>query len=340
MSLTTSAQETHSFSKPLKLLKVEKSDSPSDSLLVYSANKRVKFVPKSEFSVSQTLQQTLNNGYQVVNTPIHINRTDGIFQDGFKLLSPSRYTSLQDGYFRIYNYDGSGETTFSNGSIHYSQNGENLHITFPTIDNNLNLPLSINGVFADTNGNIQISAGGAQNLQEVIDTGNTVTNSIAQFRNSPFTTASEIAYNGFTSITPSLGERSLLQQGLVTSSKGYGPSEISIRMGYHNIAFSKNTGRIQILTTPDVADVLNSDIKISLPYQKPTGNYFFATTDDIKELATSNPTSTALTNSDLNSIYPTAHLGLRVHCIDISEGAVIYEKVSNGWVKYSVEFMP
>lgn len=48
-----------------------------------------------------------------------------------------------------------------------------------------------------------------------------------------------------------------------------------------------------------------------------------------------NPTSTALSAATLNSTYPGATIGFKVHALSISGGGLIYEKTSTGWCQHS-----
>ena len=48
-----------------------------------------------------------------------------------------------------------------------------------------------------------------------------------------------------------------------------------------------------------------------------------------------NATTSALSGTALNSAYPSAIAGFRVHCLSISGGAIVYEKTTGGWIQYS-----
>jgi hypothetical protein len=48
-----------------------------------------------------------------------------------------------------------------------------------------------------------------------------------------------------------------------------------------------------------------------------------------------NATISALSGTALNSAYPSAIAGFRVHCLSISGGAIVYEKTTGGWIQYS-----
>jgi len=63
--------------------------------------------------------------------------------------------------------------------------------------------------------------------------------------------------------------------------------------------------------------------------------YLMANGSALSNIAT-NATTTALSLATLNSTYPTAIIGFRVHCINITIQKVIYEKTSTGWVNYSI----
>lgn len=53
-----------------------------------------------------------------------------------------------------------------------------------------------------------------------------------------------------------------------------------------------------------------------------------------------NSTTTALTSTDLNSVYSTASPGYRVIASSVSGGGLIYEKTSTGWIQYAVTIVP
>jgi len=66
-----------------------------------------------------------------------------------------------------------------------------------------------------------------------------------------------------------------------------------------------------------------------------SSQYLMANGTAASNIAT-NTTTTALSLATLNSLYSTAIIGFRVHCISITAGKLIYEKTSTGWVSYSV----
>ncbi|BFM41718.1 hypothetical protein CFS9_03590 [Flavobacterium sp. CFS9] len=74
----------------------------------------------------------------------------------------------------------------------------------------------------------------------------------------------------------------------------------------------------------------------TFPSRAEAGSYTVAMTSD---LAIDNPTSTSLSPNTLNSKYPYAVNGFRVHCPSISTGALIYEKMSTGWLEISASIV-
>lgn len=49
-----------------------------------------------------------------------------------------------------------------------------------------------------------------------------------------------------------------------------------------------------------------------------------------------NTTTTALSESDLDTAYPSVITGFKVYCEDITPTALIYEKTPSGWVSYEI----
>lgn len=85
------------------------------------------------------------------------------------------------------------------------------------------------------------------------------------------------------------------------------------------------------ISTPAIDDLL---IGTDVGNNDLTKNF---TIDSILSLGVeTNATTTALSLSTLNSAYPDAITGFKVHCISITAGKLIYEKTSTGWVSYSV----
>lgn len=85
------------------------------------------------------------------------------------------------------------------------------------------------------------------------------------------------------------------------------------------------------ISNPDVDDVLlGTDVENS----NATKNFTIQSVLGLNVVT--NTTTTALSLSTLNSTYPNAITGFRVHCASITAGKLIYEKISTGWVSYSV----
>jgi hypothetical protein len=168
------------ITKPLQLSAVNKGFA-SDSVLVWGKDKIVKFVPKSSFAAGASTHITAGynvtiNGSGDVNNPYLINSsypTNGISY------SDNPFTAYcfiyPDRGFQYYkqkspsNEGRSAQATYSDSSINYSlqtseSNGVNigLELKFPkpiSSYRTYTLPVSVNGNFADINGNITMSAG-------------------------------------------------------------------------------------------------------------------------------------------------------------------------------------
>ena len=57
-----------------------------------------------------------------------------------------------------------------------------------------------------------------------------------------------------------------------------------------------------------------------------------ATREWIESNIVTNNSTVALTESDLNTAYPSAIIGFKVYAIDIIAGATLYTKISTNWV--------
>lgn len=65
-------------------------------------------------------------------------------------------------------------------------------------------------------------------------------------------------------------------------------------------------------------------------------NGSFADTNGNIETTVNNTTTTPLSSSDLDTAYPSATIGFRVHALSIAGGAIVYEKSATGWIQQSV----
>lgn len=168
-SLQMSAQSTTYFSKPVELGKVPASESKADSVLVQGTDRIIKFVPRSEFEGSQTLDQTLANGNTAMDKTITLQTTIGETStiSGSSLVldkSPTESFHVENNRFK-YRYENKG-TTIENIFNLPDINGSETYLTtensFKTIDGQ-----SIVG-----SGNIEISSV-LQTVDNVLATGNT-----------------------------------------------------------------------------------------------------------------------------------------------------------------------
>lgn len=73
----------------------------------------------------------------------------------------------------------------------------------------------------------------------------------------------------------------------------------------------------------------------SVPYDYPKRVFKFSVVQVFN-----NSTTTALSNANLNSTYPYAIVGDRIHCTAIAGAPTIYEKTSTGWVAQAVTVVP
>ncbi|WP_276380937.1 hypothetical protein [Flavobacterium sp. H4147] len=212
-------------------------------------------------------------------------------------------------------------------------------------------PISINGQFADPNGNITISStGDTQNLQSVIDNGNEVRDKGISFRNS------EASYNvNLLQDTDDylLVKGNLKAYGTLKATELIATSQIntpSINIGNFSGGQGLNFGINYISNASGNFDLfvaeefhVNANViffrtsvgSFNFPSDKPNGNYTLATLDDLLEVF-DNPTTTDLSAADLNTNYTQAKKGDSVHCLNIASGGKIYTKTTSGWVSQSV----
>lgn len=106
--------------------------------------------------------------------------------------------------------------TTPNGNLEISttQITTSYSIEYPDVPlGDYTMPLSVNNIFADVNGNIDLSSIEAQTLQDVIDLGNTATDVPIIFENSSNSNTTYINDNGVTVITDT-GEASVSASGI------------------------------------------------------------------------------------------------------------------------------
>ncbi|MBS7233606.1 hypothetical protein KHA90_21565 [Flavobacterium psychroterrae] len=185
--------------KPLQLNTVKKGLT-NDSILVWGEDKVVKFMPKSSFGSKSSANITAGynvtvNGSGDVNNPYVINAsypTNGAsYSDNPFTAYCFIYPDRGFQYYKQQSPDNEGrsiQTTYADSSIKYSlqapeSNSVNIgfELKFPKPISSYytrTLPISVNGNFADINGNIALSQNAATStLQSVINAGNFITNS-------------------------------------------------------------------------------------------------------------------------------------------------------------------
>jgi hypothetical protein len=98
-------------------------------------------------------------------------------------------------------------------------------------------------------------------------------------------------------------------------------------------------GRKQLRTIDSVGDLVDVELSTNqntLEVSINENNLISFIQDNQTVTIATNSTTTGLSLATLNSTYPTANIGFRVHCMSIVAGRLIYEKTSTGWVSYSV----
>lgn len=210
VTLQMSAQSTTYFSKPLELERVPASTSKSDSVLVRGTDKIMKFVPRSEFGGSaKTFDEVLGAGPIATDkaaiwrySPEGGAGASGVTAIGPMLVQLQDQTKVPDSV-KTATIDPTGiniqglsnnayasdlkwdRLMFSNRSL--ADNSDTFTFIHTREDNGTDpvqtvvklpkntgeyyLPLTINGYPADRTGNIEISGGGSQDLQSVLNTG-------------------------------------------------------------------------------------------------------------------------------------------------------------------------
>jgi len=116
--------------------------------------------------------------------------------------------------------------------------------------------------------------------------------------------------------------------GKVSGLNAAAENTITISDGVGNIALTKSTtGELKV---PNLTQALiisgGATSLINKTYADNMG-------------AVDNATTTVLSGTALNSAYPNAINGFRVHCKSISTGVLTYEKTSTGWIQYAVSIV-
>jgi hypothetical protein len=202
---------------------------------------------------------------QTLNIPVYAPTFDDILANGNT--ATQKAGVIVDGAFTVGASDNSGSIQLASGdggglNTHiawqtangfvaiYSDlinSGNLLSLHFPNYNGNVKFPISVNGNFADTTGNITV-AGGSQNLQQVTDVGNTTTNPII---------ISNLGAS--TSIYPDYHEIAL--------------SNYATDYGYNYISFIDTTSGNGInIQFPSVGTLVNT-YTLNFPLNLPTSSY-------------------------------------------------------------------
>lgn len=313
--------------KPLQLNTVNKGFA-SDSVLVWGKDKIVKFMPKSEFSsgITPNIDQVLGAGYLAtdkaiilrysdISTPLISGLGPGIFQMQNNT-NPSIHKEIFLDPTTLSIFNGKGNDEFiriKKDSIIFSDRSDDgreskatvrrepitnglandieTDIILPQTDGTFYLPLSVNGISADSSGNIAIE-GGAQNFEQILTEGNTTTKDFYQI----FSDQGVSVKNGIF--------RSDLPYDNYTAING---TELNIDgVTKQNIGFQVGEGAAYIRAQGQGAP-FDYNLMFKFPIEKPNPNhpfkktYTLATTDDLAAMVTTNGTVTGTQTLKLES---------------------------------------
>ncbi|WP_123774011.1 hypothetical protein [[Flexibacter] sp. ATCC 35103] len=295
--------------KPLQLNTVNKGFA-SDSVLVWGKDKIVKFVPKSSFRAGSSTHITAGynitiNGSGDINNPYIINSS---YPTNGASYSDNPFTAYcfiyPDRGFQYYkkesqsNEGRSAQTTYSDSSINYwlegnatwpQSNNSQLELKFPKPISGYNthtLPISVNGNFADSSGNIEISEGGDQvpNLSQVLISGSTDrTGQLLKFEspNTGYIDSAFMLYNGI-HVYGANNATQVFNDGISFS------NEISD-------SFITN---VRLKGSPTKDNTKTSTYRFP---DKVNGEYTLASTDDLGTMVTTNGTVTGTQTFKLES---------------------------------------
>nr|DAI89601.1 MAG TPA: hypothetical protein [Caudoviricetes sp.] len=172
-----------------------------------------------------------------------------------------------------------------------------------------------------------ISVGGNQNLQDVIDKGSVMqkTNGNNYFSMAFTHTPSNDVITSIDQYWEDVSEnsfRAYFQQNngklALGQQEGLKASTFRFKEGFD--------GSNTIYEIPTKPNKFELDGTTPIPYILVT----------VEDLAVDNPTTSVLSASILDSTYPNAVNGFRVHCVSIVGGALNYEKTDTGWIQYLV----
>jgi hypothetical protein len=162
-------------------------------------------------------------------------------------------------------------------------------------------------------------------LQDVLNNGSTIQNPNIVLTNS-FDGATGNLFNGQFRFFSDGNDRSGI----------YGTGQMSLKFGDYKNDSSPEGFFLYKYSTNKVSQYLypNPDGFTKIFPVSIDGNY--ANTDGVISTVTQNNTTTALSNSYLNTTYSNAGIGFRVQCLNITEGALTYEKTPTNWIQYAI----
>lgn len=164
IGMMADAQTVQTIAKPLKL-NIVAQGTAADSVLVRGADKIVKFVPRSQFGGDAQVNADWNASSgvsQILNRPQFktINGNPIVGSGDIPINVFNGYSIVFDGDRAPYWYN--GQISLGNGNELSAWNATDSNIYWPqTYETPKTLALSVNGNYADLNGNITI-AGGSQ----------------------------------------------------------------------------------------------------------------------------------------------------------------------------------
>lgn len=322
---------------------------------------RIQKLPDADGTLSVSVNSNFSdtNG-NIINTIDHTLNAGNVAFDKtlrFGAAGGNYYNELGSNYLLLYN--NGNLTTLNSNRIYLQNNVSRLDfnsdaIEFGKLDDLTNririempygnplkgatriLPLSVNKMISNTDGNIDVK------FNSIFDNGNNV------YTNADSSATFQVGLSG-TSASDNFGYHSHDPlTGGVSLSAGKSGGGFSFRNGdYSNqIRFSLDNVnsdiRLEVIknfnsTSLRFEEPLNAENAVIYIPAKKTGNYVVALTSDI---AVSNSTTVSLSAADLNAAYPNSVTGRKIQCLDISAGAKIYEKTNIGWVVYPVTALP
>ncbi|MEN2400574.1 hypothetical protein GKZ90_0012355 [Flavobacterium sp. MC2016-06] len=287
---------------------------------------------------SQDLQSVLSNGNTATNNFINLNSESG---GGSQFSSGGTYTFNADrnnstqitpSFLTIRNDEAKVFSIHTATGIIFSSNEVEKFIAMPIpIDSDgRTLPLSVNGTYADANGNITISRSDevSQDLQSVLNNGSTIQNPNIVLTNS-FDGANGNLFNGQLRFFSDGNDRSSV----------YGTGEISLKFEDYKTDYSPEGFTLYKYSTNKVSRYLypNPDGFTKVFTVSIDGNY--ANNEGIISTVAQNNTTTALSNSYLDATYSGVGTGFKVQCLNIAEGALTYEKTLTNWIQYAISIV-